>query len=419
MKKTITSLLSLLLLLPSSSALAQIAAGWYRVQNASSLRSVSVKGTSYSTSTDPDAFYNCIKMQDKANAYTDPGTIVYISQTKDGDGISIFGQGTDTKTITTDKYITIKHQKYTGSTNGNVIANSLYYQLTVTQGVDFYLQDYGGLDLGRSGIQDYYPGIWGFGKGSPNNIYACWSILPISDENYFGVKPYSADVKDSEGNYWTTLCCDFDCIIPSGGGVLGAYTIKKETTSNGINYAKPELLYSPGETIPGGTPVLLKLKYNDASLCKLTPSGTPKNIKTFPLTSNALEGNYFGPYKNYNSTSSTADAAEYDPDKGTTNDKTNYRVLYADATHPIGFYKYSGTYMSSNKAWLDLSKLSTAAKGIGTVYLDFDDATTGIDEVNTEQIQPKEDVICDLMGRRVTNPQHGIYIKNGKKVIYK
>jgi hypothetical protein len=115
----------------------------------SSLRSVSVKGTSYSTSTDPDAFYNCIKMQDKANAYTDPGTIVYISQTKDGDGISIFGQGTDTKTITTDKYITIKHQKYTGSTNGNVIANSLYYQLTVTQGVDFYLQDYGGSRFGK------------------------------------------------------------------------------------------------------------------------------------------------------------------------------------------------------------------------------------------------------------------------------
>jgi hypothetical protein len=96
----------------------------------------------------------------------------------------------------------------------------------------FYLQDYLGLDLGRNGIQE---NTW----GSNNNVYACWSILPISDENYFGVKPYSADVKDSEGNYWTTLCCDFDCIIPSGGGVLGAYTIKTETTTNGINYANP------------------------------------------------------------------------------------------------------------------------------------------------------------------------------------
>jgi hypothetical protein len=411
MNKKFTLLLTLLLFLTGSSAFAQIAAGWYRVQSAYSLRSVSVKGTSYSTSTDPDAFYNCIKMQDEANAYTDPGTVIYISQTNDGDAISIFGQGTDTKTITTNKFITIKHQKYTGSTNGNVIANSMYYQLSVSQFLTFYLQDYLGLDLGRNGIQD---NTW----GSNNNIYACWSILPISDENYFGVKPYSADVKDSEGNYWTTLCCDFDCIIPSDGGVLGAYTIKTETTTNGINYAKPELLYSQGGTIPGGTPVLLKLKYNDASLCKLTPTGTPKNIKTFPITSNALEGNYFGPYKNYKSTSSTADAAEYNPSQETSNDKTNYRVLYADATHPIGFYKYSGTNMSYNKAWLDISKLTSGAKETGTVYLDLDGATTGINEINAEEQQPKEDVIYDLMGRRVTNPQHGIYIKNGKKVIY-
>jgi hypothetical protein len=98
-------------------------------------------------------------------------------------------------------------------------------------------------------------------------------------------------------------------------------------------------------------------------------------------------------------------------------------VLYAGTVngtdYPIGFYKLASTtkYMVANKAFLDLSKAPAAAKG--TIYLDFDDATTGIDEVNTEQIQPKEDVICDLMGRRVTNPQHGIYIKNGKKVIYK
>jgi hypothetical protein len=82
MNKKFTLLLTLLLFLTGSSAFAQIAAGWYRVQSAYSLRSVSVKGTSYSTSTDPDAFYNCIKMQDEANAYTDPGTVIYISQTK-------------------------------------------------------------------------------------------------------------------------------------------------------------------------------------------------------------------------------------------------------------------------------------------------------------------------------------------------
>ena len=416
MNKIITTFFTLLLLMSGSSAFAQIAAGWYRVQNASSLRSVSVKGTSYKKSTDPDAFYTCIKMQDKANAYTDPGTVIYIPQTADGGSASFDAQGTGTQAIT-GLGITVKLQTYTGTTNGNVIANNKYYQLSVPYTIwlfstTFYIQDYLGLDLGRNGIQENT-------AGSNNNVYACWSILPISDENYFGVKPYSADVKDSEGNYWTTLCCDFDCTIPLGGGVLGAYTIKAETTSNGINYAIPELLYGQGENIPGGTPVLLKLRYNDASKCKLTPTGTPKNIKTFPLISNALEGNYFGPYKNYKSTSSTADAAEYNPSQETTNDKTNYRVLYADATHPIGFYKYSGTNMSSNKAWLDISKFSSGAKTSRTIYLDFDDETTGINDINAEGQQQQEDVIYDLMGRRVTNPQHGIYIRNGKKVIYK
>jgi hypothetical protein len=73
--------------------------------------------------------------------------------------------------------------------------------------------------------------------------------------------------------------------------------------------------------------------------------------------------------------------------------------------------------MVANKAFLDLSKATAAAKG--TVYLDFDDETTGINDINAEGQQQKEDVVYDLMGRRVTNPQHGIYIRNGKKVIYK
>jgi hypothetical protein len=98
-------------------------------------------------------------------------------------------------------------------------------------------------------------------------------------------------------------------------------------------------------------------------------------------------------------------------------------VLYAGTVngtdYPIGFYKLASTtkYMVANKAFLDLSKAPAAAKG--TIYLDFDDETTGINDINAEEQQRKEDVVYDLMGRRVTNPQHGIYIKNGKKVIYK
>jgi hypothetical protein len=62
MNKIITTFLTLLLLMSGSSAFAQIEAGWYRVQNASSLRSVSVKGTSYSKKVlIRMPFYTCIK----------------------------------------------------------------------------------------------------------------------------------------------------------------------------------------------------------------------------------------------------------------------------------------------------------------------------------------------------------------------
>lgn len=42
----------------------------------------------------------------------------------------------------------------------------------------------------------------------------------------------------------------------------------------------------------------------------------------------------------------------------------------------------------------------------------------GVNEIETEN-ETKEKVIYDLQGRRVKNPQHGIYIVNGKKVVFK
>lgn len=35
-----------------------------------------------------------------------------------------------------------------------------------------------------------------------------------------------------------------------------------------------------------------------------------------------------------------------------------------------------------------------------------------------ERTQPADDVLYDLFGRRIENPSHGIYIRNGKKVVY-
>ena len=54
--------------------------------------------------------------------------------------------------------------------------------------------------------------------------------------------------------------------------------------------------------------------------------------------------------------------------------------------------------MPANKAWADKTK-PTAITTVG----------------NDAQ---GDNTIYDLMGRKVVNPTHGIYIQNGKKVVY-
>ena len=76
----------------------------------------------------------------------------------------------------------------------------------------------------------------------------------------------------------------------------------------------------------------------------------------------------------------------------------------------IGFYKYTGN-IPAHRAYLVIS--SSGARG----FLGFDnDNTTGIDVIENNN----DDVLFDLSGRRLTGqPQKGIYVKNGKKIIIK
>ena len=97
--------------------------------------------------------------------------------------------------------------------------------------------------------------------------------------------------------------------------------------------------------------------------------------------------------------------------------------VLANGDQGMGFYK-QGTRsgmsikLKAHRAGLRLDESVARAKSI---VFDFDAAreeaeTTGIQNVpaNGEQ---QDDIVYDLQGRRVTNPTHGIYIINGKKVI--
>jgi len=111
-----------------------------------------------------------------------------------------------------------------------------------------------------------------------------------------------------------------------------------------------------------------------------------------------------------NETGTSADGNELE---GTIAAKTvtadeNY-VLNGDASN-VGFYKFSGTEMPGFKAYLPSS-----AK-VKAFTFTFNDAETAIRAIENENNGIE---IYDMAGRRVPKAQKGLYIVNGKKVMYK
>lgn len=79
-----------------------------------------------------------------------------------------------------------------------------------------------------------------------------------------------------------------------------------------------------------------------------------------------------------------------------------------------GFYNLaSATSVPAGKAYLETTTELTAGARISIV---FEDETTGISLTENSELRT-ENAVYDLQGRRVAQPQKGLYIVNGKKVI--
>ena len=105
----------------------------------------------------------------------------------------------------------------------------------------------------------------------------------------------------------------------------------------------------------------------------------------------------------------------------TDNKKTNY-VLLKTAQYGVGFYRVTDHKdgqadftVKANSAYLSVALNAGAREFIGLI----DDETTAIDGASLKQNAESRKQIFDLQGRRVNNPQQGIYIVNGKKVVIK
>ncbi len=90
---------------------------------------------------------------------------------------------------------------------------------------------------------------------------------------------------------------------------------------------------------------------------------------------------------------------------------TNY-VLSKSSTEGVGFYKYTGSVIPGFKAYFNDPSVSPV-KGFSFSMEDVETAIRAIESENNDL------EIYDIAGRRVPQAQKGLYIVNGKKVMFK
>ena len=97
----------------------------------------------------------------------------------------------------------------------------------------------------------------------------------------------------------------------------------------------------------------------------------------------------------------------------------NYKYTVASGSNTPMFYRFEdGSSLGAGKAYLQIPLAWLPAEPAKSISIRFEDGeTTDIDEI-TENGEESA-VIYDLQGRKVENPEKGMYIINGKKVFVK
>ncbi|MCR4582454.1 MAG: InlB B-repeat-containing protein, partial [Prevotella sp.] len=147
-----------------------------------------------------------------------------------------------------------------------------------------------------------------------------------------------------------------------------------------------------GDILPVATPVILKA--NTSSFTLNISTEDPVTIST----TNDLKG-----FDETTTISTSAYAS---------------KVIYTLAAENsvVGFYKYTGSTLGANKAFLALD--AEVAAGVKGFTFSFDDNATGVNEgLRMKSEEPANAVIYDLSGCRVSKPTKGVYIVNGKTIV--
>ena len=321
---------------------------------------------------------------------------------------------------------------------------------------DYYLID-GYVSNGAEGNEgDQYTNLGRFGFCNNNSTLSAypaelttaqdggkWVLKQVTadDDNYFGITA-SSKFQGLDGHYYSTLCVDFPIDVTKSSSTLHFYSVdgklgEAETReySDGQKWTYRFItLNEITDVVPAGLPVIVETESTEASSNRIVPVVSNKTYEGTTL----LKGIFFNAGKS-NASDSYGSVIEnimenlFDYKYDNMSDALNHRygISYdatkqkiftlqknaADTHNPMGFYHYTGTSLTHNKAFMviDNSAVPAGAK----IFLGYQGGTTtGIEDVNTDATQQHTDAIYDLQGRRVAKPMKGgIYIINGKKVL--
>ena len=165
---------------------------------------------------------------------------------------------------------------------------------------------------------------------------------------------------------------------------IKAYTAK-------VNGASKSVVMTQINKVPAGTPVIL---YKE--------DGATENVPVATTTDTPAENDLIA---------GTGAAVATDGGEG----KINYILNNVSG---IGFYKAAGQTVAANRAYLQTT-VDAATARMTMIFEDEDVTSIGEElRVKSEEFAPAAD-FYDLQGRKVAQPQKGLYIVNGKKVVLK
>lgn len=178
---------------------------------------------------------------------------------------------------------------------------------------------------------------------------------------------------------WATLYTDYALDFENTG--LTAYT---------ASYSDSKVTLTEVQNVPAGTGVVLKGDANTYSIPVIASSETAKG----QLTGSTTEGLVY-----------SAEAAD------------DYYMLTLNSEGKAQFTKLTSGTIAAGKAYLPIAKAANGARLLSVV---FADDATGISSVPAANDGMATDApVYNLKGQRVSQPQKGLYIVNGKKMVIK